>query len=334
MGMGRGIYCQVVWQIDVSFCCYGVFIELIFGVGIDQCWISGLCIDCVSVCDEWQLIRGMMGNMFNFIVGECCKEWFGSGFLCYEQDLVDGLIWYVGFGYSECMFDYWELFLFNYGLVGVVNVFIGVQLECIIQFDVGLQYKGLCVQVWVLVYVGQIQDYILFIYYGSGMMGMSQVSNVEVCIVGVEVGLEVSLVEQWKLGGMLVYVWGENCDQWCLLLQMLLLEVCLSVNWEGQCWSVGVLLCVVIYQYCVVDGQGNVVVQDFGLSVGFVIFVFNVVYCFSLQLQFSVGVDNLFDCVYSEYLNLVGSVDFGFLVDLVWINELGCSVWMKLNYWY
>ncbi|KAG0921982.1 hypothetical protein G6F31_020093 [Rhizopus arrhizus] len=109
--------------------------------------------------------------------------------------------------------DYWARCSPDHGPAGALNAFAGIQPERTTQLDVGLQYKGPRVQAWVSAYAGQIQDYILFTYHGSGMMGMSQASNVDARIAGAEAGLEVSVAEQWKLGGTLAYAWGENRDQ-------------------------------------------------------------------------------------------------------------------------
>ncbi|MCI1073723.1 TonB-dependent copper receptor [Stenotrophomonas maltophilia] len=334
MGMGRDTYRQAAWETDANFRRYGVFTELTLGAGTDQRWISGLRIDRASARDERQSIRGMMGNRPNPSAGQTRKEWLGSGFLRYEQDLADGLTWYAGLGHSERMPDYWELFSPNHGPAGAVNAFTGVQPERTTQLDVGLQYKGPRVQAWVSAYAGQIQDYILFTYHGSGMMGMSQARNVDARIAGAEAGLEVSLAEQWKLGGTLAYAWGENRDQQRPLPQMPPLEARLSANWEGERWSAGALLRAVTHQHRVADGQGNVVAQDLGPSAGFATFGLNAAYRFSSQLQLSAGVDNLFDRAYSEHLNLAGSADFGFPADPVRINEPGRSLWMKVNYRY
>jgi len=334
MGMGRNTYRQAAWETDAKFRRYGVFTELTLGAGTDQRWISGLRIDRASVRDERQSIRGMMGNRPNPTAGQRRKEWLGSGFLRYEQDLADGLTWYAGLGHSERMPDYWELFSPNHGPAGAVNAFTGVQPERTTQLDVGLQYKGPRVQTWVSAYAGQIQDYILFTYHGSGMMGMSQARNVDARIAGAEAGLEVSLAGQWKLGGTLAYAWGENRDQQRPLPQMPPLEARLSANWEGQSWSAGALLRAVTHQHRVAEGQGNVVAQDLGPSAGFATFALNAAYRFSSQLQLSAGVDNLFDRAYSEHLNLAGSADFGFPADPVRINEPGRSLWIKVNYRY
>ncbi len=233
-GMGRGTYRQAAWQTDANFHRYGVFTELTLGAGTDQRWISGLRIDRASARDERQSIGGMMGNRPNPSAGQTRKEWLGSGFLRYEQDLADGLTWYAGLGHSERMPDYWELFSPDHGPSGAVNAFTGVQPERTTQLDVGLQFKGPRVQAWVSAYAGQIQDYILFTYHGSGMMGMSQANNVDARIAGAEAGLEVSLAAQWKLGGTLAYAWGENRDQQRPLPQMPPLEARLSANWKAS----------------------------------------------------------------------------------------------------
>lgn len=335
MGMGRNTYQNAAWSRDADFERQGVFTELTLGADAAQRWISGLRIDRARVRDTRAQISGMMMDMPNPTAGQQRRQWLGSGFVRYEQDLAQGLTAYAGLGHSERMPDYWELFSPDAGPAGSVNAFAGIQPERTTQLDVGLQYNGPRVQAWVSAYAGQIQDYILFTYRSGGMMGSSsQADNVDARIAGAEAGLKLQLDEQWSLGSTLAYAWGENRDAHRPLPQMPPLEARLSADWQGQRWSAGALLRAVTAQHRVAAGQGNVVAQDLGPSAGFATFALNAAYRFSTQLQLSAGVDNLFDRAYSEHLNLAGSADFGFPADPVRINEPGRSLWMKVNYRY
>lgn len=325
---------QFFWNKDVVFYNYGVFGELIWFVVECDWLIGGLCLDCVLVKDYWQILKfGYMGYvMVNLMVNDICVDILFSGFVCYEYDFVDLLIiFYVGFGYVECFFDYWELFLFKCGLNGLVNVFDKIKLEKIIQFDFGFQYNGDKLQVWVFGYVGVVQDFILFSYC-EGMMGfLIQVINVDVWIMGGELGVFYQFIGNWKIDVSLVYVWGKNSFDDCVLLQILLLEVCFGLIYEEGDWSVGSLWWVVVLQNCIVRDQGNVVGKDFDKSVGFGVFLFNGVYWVICNVKLSVGVDNLFDKDYIEYLNKVGDVGFGFFVNEM-VFELGWIFWIKVDF--
>lgn len=335
VGMGRNTYQDAAWSRDADFERQGVFSELTLGADTAQRWISGLRIDRARVRDTRAQTRGMMMDMPNPTAGQQRRQWLGSGFVRYEQDLAQGLTAYAGLGHSERMPDYWELFSPDAGPAGSVNAFAGIQPERTTQLDVGVQYNGPRVQAWVSAYAGQIQDYILFTYRSGGMMGSSsQADNIHARIAGAEAGLSLQLDEQWSLGSTLAYAWGENRDTQRPLPQMPPLEARLSADWQGQRWSAGALLRAVTARHRVATGQGNVVAQDLGPSAGFATFALNAAYRFSSQLQFSAGVDNLFDRAYSEHLNLAGSADFGFPADPVRINEPGRSLWMKVNYRY
>ena len=335
VGMGRNTYQNAAWSRDADFERQGVFTELTLGADTAQRWISGMRIDRARVRDTRAQISGMMMDMPNPTAGQQRRQWLGSGFLRYEQDLAQGLTAYAGLGHSERMPDYWELFSPDAGPAGSVNAFAGIQPERTTQLDVGVQYNGPRVQAWVSAYAGQIQDYILFTYRSGGMMGsISQADNIDARIAGAEAGMKLQLDPQWSLGSTVAYAWGENGDAHRPLPQMPPLEARLSADWQGQRWSAGALLRAVAAQHRVATGQGNVVAQDLGPSAGFATFALNAAFRFSPQLQVSAGVDNLFDRAYSEHLNLAGSADFGFPADPVRINEPGRSLWLKVNYRY
>ncbi|WP_269792005.1 TonB-dependent copper receptor [Stenotrophomonas sp. Iso1] len=332
-GMGRNTWQQQPWTRDADFSTQGVFTELTLGEGTAQRWLSGLRLDKAEAKDL-RLSTGMM-NMPNPTAGQTRKETLGSGFLRYERDYGQAWTWYAGLGHSERMPDYWELFSADAGPTGSANAFAGVKPEKTTQLDFGLQFRSQKLDAWVSAYAGQLQDYILFNYRSGGMMGSStQASNVDARIAGAEAGVEWRPSQGWKLGSTLAYAWGENRDQNRPLPQIPPLEARLNASYERERWSAGALLRAATRQNRVAPDQGNVVARDLGPSAGFATLSLNGAYRINQGLRASVGVDNLFDRVYAEHLNLAGSADFGFPADPVRINEPGRAFWLKLDYRY
>ena len=77
-------------------------------------------------------------------------------------------------------------------------------------------------------------------------------------------------------------------------------------------------------------GEGNVVGQDLGPSSGFSVFSLHADYRVNQQLKLSAGIDNLFNKVYSEHLNLAGNADFGYPGGTR-INEPGRTLWLRAD---
>jgi iron complex outermembrane receptor protein len=108
------------------------------------------------------------------------------------------------------------------------------------------------------------------------------------------------------------------------------LEGRLSIAYDNQSWSLGALLRGVGRQDRIALNEGNVVGRDLGPSPGFATFALNGAYRINEQVQLTAGIDNVFDRVYSEHLNLAGSADFGYPADPVRINEPGRNAWVRL----
>lgn len=220
-------------QCDVCMVDVGVFGELCWIFIKCQWLIGGVWLDCVQVCGYGLFIvvggggmdmgggmdggmgmsgMGMSGGMNIVIVDVSCFFILFFGFVCYECDFVVLLVmFYVGIGYVECFFDYWELFgqYVDVLLLG----FCQFDLEKIIQLDIGVQYYDVCMKVWIFGYVGVVQDFILM-YYLMSVMGIGIVSNVCVCIVGGEMGVSYVFDDYWSGDVMFSIVWGENCSEY------------------------------------------------------------------------------------------------------------------------
>lgn len=330
-GKGRNTYQSLPWTTDANFENLGVFSEATWNLGTDQRLVTGARLDRAEATDE-RASTGMMG-MPNPSAGMTRKETLTAGFLRFEQDISGApLTWYAGVGHTERMPDYWELFSADRGPAGALNAFDGIRPEKTTQLDMGLQYRTERLDTWVSAYVGQMDNFILFTYMPGGMMGVSSsVANVDARTHGAEAGVEFRPADGWKLGGTLAYTWGENRSSRRALPQMPPLEARMTAAYERQHWSFGALLRAVTSQERIAINQGTVVGRDLGPSAGFATLALNGGYRFNHQVQLTAGVDNVFNRVYSEHLNLAGSADFGYPADPVRINEAGRNLWLKLN---
>jgi len=338
-GMGRGGYRLQPLRRDAEFRNLGVFSELSYENTSSQRWIAGLRVDRGEAHDHRSAGNdgghGMGGGMpdMQTAAGKTRKKTLKSAFVRHEQRLGQSFTWYAGLGHSERLPDYWELFSPANGPMGTANAFSGIQPEHTTQLDIGLNYKTPRLNAWVSAYAGRLDDYILFTYTRSGMMGMStRARNIDARIAGSEAGLEWTPVSGLTLATSLAYAWGENRSDGRALPQMPPLDARISAAFEGRRWSAGVLLRGVASQGRIAANEGNIVGRDLGKSPGFATFALNGGYRISDAVQVTAGIDNVFDRFYSEHLNLAGSADFGYPADPVRIAEPGRTAWLKLNY--
>ena len=327
---GRGAYLALPWSVDAKFHSWGAFAESHWHITDTHHVMSGVRVDRAEAQDLRASTGGMM-PMPNPTAGMVRRETLPSAFVRYEHDMGGRWGAYAGLGHTQRMPDYWELFSPTRGPAGAPNAFAGVQPERTTQLDIGLQFNGAKVDAWASLYVGRVQDFILFDY-AAGMMGSTtRAHNVDARIRGGEAGIDWRPAQGWKLSGAASYAWGEVRDTGTALPQMPPLEARLSVSHERGSWSWGALWRVAAAQDRVSTTQGNVVGRDLGSSAGFAVFSLNGGYRFSDRLQLTAGIDNLFDRAYSEHLNLGGNSAFGYPADPVRINEPGRTAWMKLN---
>ena len=344
MGMGRDTYASKPWQADARFTNRGVFAEARLGAGSASTWVAGVRMDRAKA-DDLRPPPAPMGAHLTPEMGELAtqsasldrqrEETLGSGFLRYEWQANTRISGFAGLGHTRRMPDYWELFSPKAGPMGAVDAFAGVQPERTTQLDVGLNYRTQRLDTWINAYVGNIDDYILFVYGGAQSMGsMTRAVNIDARIHGTEAGFEYRVLDALKLGSTLAYAWGENHDTGGALPQMPPLELRMNAGWQAEDWNVGVLWRVVDAQSRVAPGQGNVVGQDLSESRGFGTLAVNGSVRLGMYWRLSAGIDNVFDRAFSEHLNLAGSADFGYPADPVRILEPGRTAWLKLDFNY
>jgi iron complex outermembrane receptor protein len=330
-GMGRNTYQKQNWTNDASFKNTGIFAEAHWQTAANQLIISGLRVDFAEATDERLKTTGMMPKP-NPTANQTRTDSLPSGFVRYEfSPLGQGTTYYAGLGHVERFPDYWELFSPKMGPAKSVNAFSGVQPEKTTQLDIGLTMKQQQLEGWLSAYAGRVNDFILFEYMSSGMMGStSQARNIDANIAGFELGGKYEITRSWKVDGSLAYAWGEQTSDNQPLPQIPPLEARLGLRYESESWSAGGLWRVVSSQHRYTLNQGNVVGKDFGPSAGFGVVSLNGSYRLNKSFNLTAGIDNLFDKYYSEHLNLAGNSGFGYAANQS-VPEPGRSVWIKLS---
>ena len=330
--MGRNTYTSKPWVPDARFNSAGVFAELNWQFTTNDRLVTGARVDRPTAKDQ-RLTTGGMMPMPNPTAGATRTDTLNSGFVRYERDLASSpTTIYAGLGHVERFPDFWELFSASSAPMDSVNAFSSVEPERTTQLDIGAQYNGESVRSWASLYIGKIQDFILFRYSTGGMMGpSSQALNVNARIHGGELGSQWQFAPNWNTDVSLAYAWGENTTDSSPMPQMPPLEARLGISYDNRAWSFGGLWRLVARQDRVAVDEGNVVGRDLGPSAGFGTLALNGGYRWSESLQLTAGVDNLLNRTYAEHLNLGGNAAFGYPADPVRINEPGRTLWTKLN---
>lgn len=300
------------WRDDALFTQTGVFSELRQRVSDDGTLIVGARMDRIQAEDKRSPQSSSRSNMLP------------GAFTRYELMLPDApVMLYSGIGYTQRFPDYWELFSSKAGQAS----FRELKNEKTLQWDSGLMFKGEEVNAWASVYVGRVADYILFDY----SKVPSQASNVNATIMGGETGASWHFSPNWLLESSLNYAWGENRNDDQPLPQMPPLEGRVTLNYEQDSWSSGLMWRVVAPQHRVAENKGNVTGQDLSTSAGFGVLSWNADYAFTRQLKMSAGIDNLLNKTYSEHLNMAGMSEFGYASHQQ-IAEPGRAWWLEMNY--
>lgn len=357
-GMGIGAHHGQPWIADARFSQYGAFAEATWDAGASSRWVGGLRADRVRVRD----LRAGSMHMPNPTAGLRRADTLPAGFLRFERAFADSP-WslHAGIGRAERFPDYWELFSAGSGPMGSINAFAGVQPERTTQLDLGLDYRGDGLHMWLSAYVGRIDDFVLFDYrdphghgpghghdlhgqpaaddhdgdgHGHGGHGHGPASvarNVAADIHGGEAGIDWSITPSLSLSASVAHAWGSNDSDGRPLPQIPPLEARLALNWQQGDWSFGGLLRGATAQERSAPGFGNVVGQDLGDSAGFAVFSLNAAWPVTPKLRLGAGIDNLFDRAYAEHLNLAGNAAFGYPAQPLRINEPGRTLWLKLD---
>lgn len=333
---------------DARYEDYGLFGQLSWDITDTNKLIGGARIDYTNMVDSKNADRKRSATM-------------PAGFMRLEHHFADApAMLYAGVGYVERFPDYWELFSNDNNnskatYKGVAlsvpsDPFASLKPERTAQLDIGAQYKGEALTAWVSGYAGYIDDFILFKFgkkpgmmmggmhgmmmgdmHGMMMKSAKAVGNINARIMGAEAGVGYKITDHWKTDASLAYSYGQNLTEDQPLPQMPPLEARFSTTYEQNGLSGTLLWRVVSKQNRVALNEGNLVGQDLASSAGFGILSANLAWKFNKYVQISVGVDNLFNKLYSEHLNKAGAGIPGYVTDDLEVTEPGRTYWGKLN---
>jgi len=304
---------------DFRFADNGFFGELRWQASAANSVVAGL------RNDQWQAKDGRAAAV-SATSGKRRRESLWSGFMRYEREWAKSGVAYVGVGHSERAPDYWEI-----GKASETgnSVFDGLEPETTNQLDLGLTWRSGALQGFVSAFYGKIDDYILIEGRHPGGTGNKTVArNVEASTWGGEAGVSYRFAPQWKGDASLAYTHGENDSDHHALGQIPPLEGRFGLDWQSGAWSAGALLRLVAAQNRYALHEGNIVGQDLGRSGGFAVFSLNGSHRLNKSASFSVGVDNLFDRKYAEFISKGGADVTGY-EQMARVNEPGRTFWLR-----
>ncbi|MGL6070028.1 TonB-dependent copper receptor [Craterilacuibacter sp.] len=232
---------------------------------------------------------------------------------------------FVGLGLAQRAPDYWERAKKTAGNAPL-------QKENNTELDFGTLYKNGALQASFSGYLSRIDDFILIeSQQAGGAVGGSSgtARNIDANRAGFEAEANWRFAQNWHLGAMLAYAWGENTTDGTALAQTPPLEGLLTLGWENDRLALAANLRGVAHQGRVAPGQGNIVGTDLGESAGFGTVGFKAGWKVSKTILLSAGIDNLFDKAYAEHLSKGEPNGLNPIVDR--INEPGRTLWLKLQ---
>lgn len=321
---------------DAVFSDVGLFGELTHALGPRQRVIGGARLDRWSARDARATIATGIGKaMPNPTAHAARREMLPSGFGRYERELLTGTTAFAGVGHTQRTPDYWELI----GQQGAISLSaFGVGPEKTTQLDTGLLYRGGLVSGSVSVFTNRIDDFLLvqsnYVRPGTGGMTASPATvtrNVEASSWGGEATVAASLAARLTLDGSVAYVHGDNRTDRRPLAQLPPLDARVGLQYAADRWSVGGLTRVVAAQTRYALNQGNIVGQDLGPTPAFAIVSLSGRVRVHRLASVSMGVDNLLDETYAEFVSRSGAAVTGFPTTTR-VNEPGRTLWVKVDF--
>jgi iron complex outermembrane receptor protein len=260
-----------------------------------------------------------------------------SGFARYELPTgASGTTLFAGLGQVRRPPDYWELI----PVEGVSSLTaFHLKPERTTQLDVGATSQSGAIRTSYSAFYGVVSDYILIQSNfpkptPDGMRPATVARNIGARTWGGELALAAALAEAFRLHASLAYTWGENRTDERPLAQIPPMEARLGLVWETPVWSAGSLVRLVAPQDRFALDQGTIAGQDMGRTPGFAVFSVNAGWKPPgvRGLQFSCGIDNLFDRAYAEHISRNASAIPGYVTPAARIEEPGRMIWLKATF--
>ena len=248
-----------------------------------------------------------------------------SGFIRWEHTAKSQpLTFYVGLGHAERPADYWEAYhTWNVHH----NLSTRPKKERNTQLDLGWVYGGEKNSGSLSLFYSHVQDFIL-------RSPANDYANVNARLYGFEADYTHSFSDAFSMNAALAYTRGDDRTNDAALPQIAPLEANLTAKYAHGKAEANAVWRLVARQNRFHTGYGSVTGTDSGAAGGFGILSLSLAYRPDPNITFSLGVDNLFNKTYSEFVNHTELADVaGFSPpSKAHINEPGRTVWFKTNY--
>lgn len=250
-----------------------------------------------------------------------------SGFVRWERTSKNRpLTFYVGLGHAERPADYWESY-HTWRMHGALHPSATRPAkEKNTQLDLGWVYAGKKTNANLSLYYAHVDDFILRKPVGG-------YGNVDARLYGLEAEVTRTVSPRWTLGASLAYTRGDDRTNDAPLPQIAPLEANLTAKYSHRKMEANAVWRLVSRQNRYHKGYGSVTGTDYGPTGGFGILSLSLAYRPDENLTFSLGVDNLLNKTYAEFVNYseapipaLGISAGGH------ITEPGRTIWFKSNY--
>lgn len=303
----RKIQHDNTWCTDFVTKDFGIFSELILNTFTNRKFIGGVRLENFN----------FFSNFRSDFIRKQYRMIYPAGFLRYEYNFDSLLLYYIGIGTSKRFPDYWELYDIT------CNKNINVQFSTLnqllkpeqtIQIDAGLHFQ--CspqINGWISSYFGYVKNFILSNYSNLDKItnSIDYINNMDAKICGTEAELNYQFNDDWCVKSNIMWAYGLNLDNKYSLPNVPPLEGTLMCKWKYGCSNVSVFWRIVTSsQFDSVDTNVicNNQIQSKNHNIikvpGFGVLSINLTWVGSKYHKFSIGINNLFNHNYKEYLNL------------------------------
>ena len=250
-----------------------------------------------------------------------------SGFVRWERTAKNRpLTFYVGLGHAERPADYWESY-HTWRMHGALHPSATRPAkEKNTQLDLGWVYAGKKTNASLSLYYAHVDDFILRKPVGG-------YGNVDARLYGLEAEVTRTVSPRWTLGASLAYTRGDDRTNDAPLPQIAPLEANLTAKYSHRKMEANAVWRLVSRQNRYHKGYGSVTGTDYGPTGGFGILSLSLAYRPDENLTLSLGVDNLLNKTYAEFVNYSEAAIPALGISAGGhITEPGRTIWFKSNY--
>ena len=315
---------------DMDINNFGIFLEYNRDLRERSRLLTGLRYDRTETDYHNARFRNGMGRLVRDLVPGSASDHALSGFVRWERTAKkQPLTFYVGVGHAERPADYWEAYHTWAAHSNRVNhqtsspSVTRPAKEKNTQLDLGWVYTGDKTNANLSLYYAHVDDFILRKPVGG-------YGNVDARLYGFEAEITRTVSPLWTLGASLAYTRGDDRTNNAALPQIAPLEANLTAKYTHKKTEANAVWRLVSKQNRYHKGYGSVTGTDYGPTGGFGILSLSLAYRPDENLTFSLGVDNLLNKTYAEFVNYSEAAIPALGISAGGhITEPGRTIWLK-----